>query len=265
MKRKLILLFLLLVLHIFLLVNLRFTAWPEMFSYPYLRNNGFLIYKDMVHPYTPVLTMTLSTLYKLFGYRLIVLKLFTWVLVLINDVLIFLIVKKISKSSKVSLLSVLFYLFTQPFLDGNMLWFDFAISTPLLFSFYFLLKVFDKQSFQKRNLLFTGLFLMVAVLIKQTSGLYFLAVLGYLILKRTKFQKIIPIFIGPLVLGLPLLFRLIQEGALMDFLNWVLIYPARYWTKFPGYVRMDVLQRDVFTLFLILAPSLVVSGLGAFG
>ena len=128
MKKSIVLIVLAaLIVHVFLLSGLRFTAWPEMLSYPYLRNNGYLLYKDMIHPYPPILTMVLSIVYKLFGYKLIVLKIFTWLIILVNDILIFLVAKKITKSVKYSVLSLISYILLQPFLEGNQLWFDLAV------------------------------------------------------------------------------------------------------------------------------------------
>jgi len=37
---------LMLFIHLFFLINLKFTAWPEMTSYAYLYNNGFTLYKE---------------------------------------------------------------------------------------------------------------------------------------------------------------------------------------------------------------------------
>lgn len=123
MKRVYLFLLILLGIHIFLLFNLKFTAWPEMLSYPY----------------PPVLTFVLSIIYKLFGYRLIVIKVFTWLIILANDILIFKIVNKVVNSEQWSVISVLFYALIQPFLEGNQLWFDLAIVPSVLLGLLFFL------------------------------------------------------------------------------------------------------------------------------
>src|SRR3989344_9384315 len=104
--KKYFLLVLLLLGHLFFLGNMQFTAWPEMLSYPYLVNNGFKLYSDLVHPYPPLLTYILAVLFRVFGVKLIVLKIFTWLLLLINDVLIFKIVGKLARNTFLSLFSV---------------------------------------------------------------------------------------------------------------------------------------------------------------
>lgn len=237
-----------LVVHVFLLSGLRFTAWPEMLSYPYLRNNGFLLYKDMIHPYPPVLTMALSIIYKLFGYKLIVLKVFTWLIILVNDVLIFLIVKKMVNSERWAVISVIFYVLIQPFLEGNQLWFDLAIVPFILLSTYCILQ---------KKFFWSGLFLGVAILTKQTVGLYLVFGILYIAYRERNFKKVLLFLLGPAVLFLVLLFRLITEGALSGFLNWTLIYPFTRWSKFPGYVQMVLTRRDIVILVLLVLPAIL--------
>ena len=238
--------FLLLSVQLFFLANLQFTAWPEMFSYAYLRNNGFLIYKDMIHPYTPLLTMVLSWIYTLFGYHLWVLQTAAWAVAISTSVLVFLLTKQVTKNSWLALVSLALYVFLQPFFEGNMLWFDLAIMPPLLLALLFLLR---------RNLLLSGLFIAAAMLIKQTTGLYFLFSIFYLVfVQKLRFSKLKRFFYGSLILGIPLLIRLIQENALSDFVNWVLIYPLTKWGNIIGYVRMEMSVHEVVVILILLTP-----------
>ena len=237
-----------LVVHVFLLSGLRFTAWPEMLSYPYLRNNGYLLYRDMIHPYPPVLTMALSIVYKLFGYRLIVVKVFTWLIILVNDVLIFLVAKKLSKKNIFALISLSLYVFTQPFLEGNQLWFDLAIVPSVLLGMLFFL---DKKY------LISGFSLGVAILTKQTAGL-FLVVSGlWLVIGERNFKKLLIFLTGPIILFLILVLRLITEDSLAGFFNWTLIYPFTWWSKFPGYVQMALTNRQLAIFALLVIPVLL--------
>lgn len=248
MKKVYLLLLVLLGIHLFLLVNLKFTAWPEMLSYPYLRNNGYLLYKDMIHPYPPVLTMALSIVYKLFGYKLIVLKIFTWLIILVNDVLIFLIVKKMVNSERWAVISVIFYVLIQPFLEGNQLWFDLAIVPAILLSTYYILQ---------KKYFWSGLFLGVAILTKQTAGLYLVFGILYIAFKEKNFKKLLDFVIGPIILFLVLVLRLTTEGALSGFFNWTLIYPFTWWSKFPGYVQMTLSRREIVILVLLVTPAIL--------
>src|SRR3989344_5738130 len=160
--RNKIILGLLILLHLFLLSHLRFTLWPEILSYPYFSNHGFFLYRDFIYPYPPLLTLILSQIYATFGYSLEVVKIFTWSLLVINDILIFLITKKITQKVFLSLSAVGLYVFLQPFLEGNMLWFDGAMVTPLLAAFLFTLYS------SSTGFIFAGIFFMIAIFIKQT-------------------------------------------------------------------------------------------------
>jgi hypothetical protein len=230
-------------IHIVLLLNLRFTAWPEMFSFPYLYNNGFNLYKDMVHPYTPLLTTLLAYLYKIFGYNIWVVKFLTYFLILINDLLIFKIVSKITKNSKYGLYAILFYLLTQPFLDGNQLWFDFAMSTPILVGS---LLILNKKYF------LSGVAFAIAFLTKQNSALFL--IFGLLLsLKHKNYFKIL---LGSLLPIIPFSIYLFQKNTIVDFFNWVLIYPSKYWTNFPNYVQMIPNNRQLFILLILFVPTI---------
>lgn len=233
----------LMLVHIVTLFNLKFTAWPEIFSFPYLFNNGFDLYKDMVHPYTPLLTLLLSFLYKLFGYNVWVVKSITCLLVLINDLLIFRITIKLTNKSKWGIFAVIFYALTQPFLDGNQLWFDFAISTPILLGVFLIL---NKKYF------LTGIALAVAFLIKQNSALFFAPALIY----AFKDKKIFRLLVGALLTVTPFAIYLYQGSSIIDFFNWTLIYPSEYWTSFPNYVQMLPTNRQFLILIILFIPSL---------
>jgi len=248
MKKTYLFIIILLGIHLFLLSNLKFTAWPEMLSYPYFRNNGYLLYKDMIHPYPPVLTIALSIVYKLFGYKLIVLKVFTWLIILVNDVLVYLIAKKITKKNAFALASLSLYVLVQPFLEGNQLWFDLAIVPTVLFSTYYLLQ---------KKYFWSGLFLGVAILTKQTAGLYLIFGMAYIACKEKNFKKVLEFVIGPIILFAILIVRLITEGAVLGFFNWTLIYPFTWWSKFPGYIQIALTKTQLATMFFISIPAIL--------
>lgn len=240
-------LILLVFLHFFILSNLRFTAWPEIFSFPYLKNNGFLLYKDMVHAYPPVLTVILSIIYKVFGYNLEILKLTTWLLILCNDLLIYKITSKLTKNKAFSLVAVAAYVLIQPFLDGNQLWFDFALTTPLLFGLLFYLN---------KNLLLSGIFFAVAALTKQTGAFFYLITLFWLIYTKESKRGVKRYIYGSLSLGLIFIYILFLENQFREFVTWVVYYPSVFWSKFPGYVQLSLTTRELAILALIISPSL---------
>jgi len=249
MKKYLPFILLLIGIHLLLLMNLRFTAWPEMVSFPFLSNNGYILYKDMIHAYPPVLTIILGVMYKIFGYKLIVLKIITWLIIILNDVLIVKITQKISGSSLWSLISLIFYVFTQPFLEGNMLWYDLAIVPAILFAF---LSILNRKYF------IAGFFFAVAALAKQNAALFLIFSIFYVLYRERSIKKLAVFLIGPLLLIATFITKLIADSSLMDFLNWTLIYPAKYWTNFPGYVQMGLSHRQLLIFIALCLPAFFV-------
>lgn len=248
------------ILHLLILNQLTFTAWPEMLSYPYLLSNGFLPYKDFIFPYPPLLVLILSSIFNIFGYSPFVLKIFTWILILLTDFFVYLVLKKISKNNLILILFLLIYIFLQSFLDGNMLWFDFASVLPLLAGLYFCLVWQSKQ--KVKYLFFVGIFLSLATVIKQVNILYFLALAIFYFSKKKKFllKEVLYLISGCLIIFIPFLFYILHINATQEFFNWVIFYPIAEWSKFPGYVNFNISKRQLITIVLIFSPLLFAVG-----
>ena len=58
---------LLIIGHIGVLTQLRFEVWPELLVMPYLQQNGFELYRDMIVPWTPGLMWILHGWFSLVG------------------------------------------------------------------------------------------------------------------------------------------------------------------------------------------------------
>lgn len=239
---------LLLFLHLTFLINLQFTAWPEMFSYPYLLNHGFRLYQDIALPYEPLLPVILSWVYKIFGYELLTLKLFTWVLILISDLLIFYISYKLIGKKLISILPLSLYIIIQPLADGNLLWFDLA-SVPFILTglaIFFL----DK----KKKFFFLGLFLALAFFIKQQIALAFLILIIYLLL--TKQVRNLAHFIFGLMIPIFLIFLyVIFFSNIEDWFFWTKIVPVFWYPKFSGYTKWPE-TFEIIKLLLLFGPAL---------
>lgn len=253
-KKLFFLTFGLLFIHLVILLSIQFTAWPEMLSYPYLFNNGFTLYKDFVYPYPPLLTIVLAQLYRVTGYSLSVLQLFTWVIILINDVFVLGIVKKLSKRWDIALGALALYVFTQPFLEGNQLWFDLALVPLSLTAIYFLL-----QKRNTKNLILSGIFFAFAALVKQTCGLFLIIGVIYVLIVEKKLVKAIYFALGPIIIGAGLVVYLVGQGILSYFTNWNLLYPFGFWSKFPGYVQMNLTNGQMLILGTLLFPIFVIA------
>lgn len=245
------------ILHILILSNLQFTAWPEVLGYPYLFANGFSLYKDMIVPYPPGLIWILASIYELFSYNPEVLKYFTWFLIISIDLLIILIFENL-KIGKTAFFFFFLYIFLQPFLDGNMLWFDIATTPFLLLAFIFSIN-FSRNKHYK-DIFWIGLFLGLAMLIKQIAIVYFFAFILWYLFFLTKKKKLFhPLIFFSLGLGIPMGFLLLSlniEGVIWDFWNWTVFYPLTQWSKFPGYVAFEISRRTFVVLVLLFLPLL---------
>ena len=232
-------------IHLLILKSITFTAWPEMFSYPYLLNNGFLIYKDIAHPYVPLLSFILAFYYKIFGTTLLSHQIFTWGLILVNDLLIFLVAQKFLKKT-LTLVPVLIYAFLQPIFEGNMLWFDLATTPFILGSFISFLYLKN----EKQKLFWFGLLLALALLIKQQAivlvGLIFLVLLFS---KETR-KNVLYFIIGGLIPVTFIFLLLTLQGVFKDYIFWTLEFPLVWLPKFPGYTDTPT-NKNILMLFLL--------------
>ncbi|QQG43454.1 MAG: glycosyltransferase family 39 protein [Candidatus Daviesbacteria bacterium] len=246
---KYLFLIFILILHILVLNQLTFTAWPEMLSYPYLLSNNFFFYKDFVMPYPPGLVLILSAVYHLFEFSPLVLKYFTWIYILVGDLLIFLIIKKLTNNLKLSFLLTFLYILLQSVLDGNMMWFEIGMLPFLLLEFLMVLAWLEKK--RPIYLFWGALFLSFSILVKQTAVLYSLPLLFILIKNRElNYKNILYLIYG----GAPLIgfiVYLVVNNSLMDFTNWNIYYPINFWSKFPGYTGFQISRREFLTIMIL--------------
>lgn len=247
----------LLLFHLFLLVNLRFEAWPEMVLYPWLLSKGFLLYRDIINPYLPFLTWLLFLFSKISGFTILNLKLLTWIFILLTDLLVFYISLKFWKSQKVALYSLAFFIFWQPFLDGNSLWFDLTTTPFLLLTFHFFSFFLSKKA-PSKNLFLASLFLAVAFFIKQTTLWFYLLLFLYLLLQKDKklelrfregFLLIFPLIVFLLFTG----FYFYNQKIFNDFLFWSLKFPFLVLPKMPGHKQLPNLRQLALTLIPFLS------------
>lgn len=238
----------LLILHLLILANLQFTAWPEMFSYPYLLNNGFNLYKDIALPYQPVLVLLLSGIYKIFGMNLLTLQIFTSCIILFSDFLIFLISQKILGEKLLSLVPLALYIAIQPLTSGDMLWFDLATVPFILLAIISLLN--DKY------FLF-GVFLGGAFFIKQQVGVAIALVLIYLLLTK-KFSNLFKSALGLLIIALLVSLYVLKTGIINDYIFWTFTVPTVWYPKLPGYSNWPTFPQLIM-ISIIFLPGIVLT------
>jgi len=234
MKKISLFLPLILLVHLVLLVLLRFTAWPEMTLWPYLLNKGLLPYRDIVVIYPPTLILFLSFLGKIFGVTLLGLKIYTWILILLTDLLVFLTAKKLTKNIKIALISLAFYILWQPFFEGNAFWFDLVLAPLALLVFYFSVK---------KKFLWSGLLFGLAITIKQTAFWFFVPIiLTFWLGKELRLRTIVKFILGlaiPLFICLVFLFK---TGLFQDFWRWAVDFGVFYLPRAPGQVQPPTIK-----------------------
>src|SRR3989338_5518695 len=244
-----------LLIHLILLTNTRFTLWPEMVVYPYLMNNGFALYRDIINPYPPLLTSFLAVFSRLFGYHPFPYQILTWALIVIIDLLVFFISRKIWGKNLSAYTSLIFFVLLSIPFSINGLWFD-LLQTPLvLVSFYYFYQYFKKP--QTKSFLFLSFFfLAVAFLIKQQILWLFF---WYLLVLFAKFGKkmvtvmpkliLIPLSLMALqILGVILLWG---KDVLGQSLYWVYYFPFFKASMMPGYILWST-PRQLLPLFFLL-------------
>jgi hypothetical protein len=170
----------LLIIHLLLLVMVQFTAWPEMMLWPYLLTKGWLPYRDIAMAHNPLLVVDVAIFYKLFGAGLVQLKLYTWLLIVLTDLVLFEVARRLW-NSRLAILALAFYIPLQVFYEGNGLWFDLALAPFALFLFYLI-----KQGKHVQ----VGIFWALAFLVKQTAFWFLFPVAAAFYMLKSRDVKI---------------------------------------------------------------------------
>jgi hypothetical protein len=219
--------------HLLLLLNLKFTAWPEMLLWPYMLIQGLLPYKDIAIVHTPHLIIDLAFLYKVFGVGILQLKIFTWLLIAFSDLIIFWVAKKLW-NKKTALIAISIFAFWQMFFDGNGLWFDLMLVPLSVITFYLL---------QKKRYFWTGVLWAVMFLTKQTA-IWFLLPIGFSLIKN--FKKFA---IGVLTIIIPFILVIWIFGAWPYFYQWAIYFGIFVLPKASGQIQLPDLKNLVVAAF----------------
>lgn len=240
----------LVVIHLLLLSTLLFSAWPEMILWPYLINQNLLPYRDIAIAHTPLLIFSLSAFYKFFGTSLWSLKIFSWVVVLITDLLIYWITKKLTGDRRKALFSLAFYVLWQPYFEGNGVWFDVLLAPLGLLTFYFL---WFKKYF------WSGFVLAISLLTKQTA-LWFMfpMILTLWLTNEMKTKSILKIITGFFFPAIFFLLSLVKDNLINSFYYWAVQFGIGYLPKAEGQVKLPGIKQ---LLSLIMPYSFFLLGL----
>jgi hypothetical protein len=227
-----LLLFLILLLHVFILSKIMFFPYPEIFVYPYLTNNGLIPYKDIFDQHFPGLMFLPINFHYLGMVTVEAARIWMIGVAVITQVLIYLIGRQILKNEYKAITANFFYLLWHPLLEGWIPWLEVYQAIFYLPAFYFSY-LFLEQNRKNYNLvILIGFFLSLALLFKQvTLPLAFLLFL--FLLFKIKTTKIILTFaLGflpvPIIITLYFYFR----GALIDMWYWTIWFNLTTFTQF---------------------------------
>ena len=255
-----------LLVHLLLLINTRFTLWPEMVVYPYLLNNNFQLYRDIINPYPPILTWFLAIFAKFFGYLPPPYQILTWVIILIIDLSIYIISQKVFKNKLFALSSVAFFAVLSIPFGVNGLWFDLVQTPFILWALYFFYKFLNAKAknILKYNFFISFLLVTIAFFIKQQV---FWVALLFVAFGLSKYRFDVLKFLknhyqASLPLGVLFIFHVLYffvQGTLANFAFWVFYFPAFLASKMPGYVLLPSAKQMlvVLALFVLLVPTMV--------
>jgi hypothetical protein len=238
------------VVHLIFLVSLKFTAWPEMLVWPYLIIKGWLPYANIAIAHTPLLLIKLAVFYKLFGVGVIQLKIFTWLLVIFTDLLVYFVASRLW-GKKTGILSVAAFAVWQLFFDGNGLWFDLVVVPISILTFYLL---------TKRHYFWAGVFWAFMFFTKQTA-IWFLIPIGIKIVQSTEYrvqstERFLFGSLGILVVGIA---GLGLWGVLPSFYKWAIDFGVFILPKAAGQVQLPDLKNLLVSVFpfLIFIPLIL--------
>lgn len=217
-------------LHLALLANLLFTAWPEMVLWPYLMLHNWKPYQDIAIVHTPILLAELTAFYNIVGVGVTQLKIFTWFYILVTDVLLYWVVKKLFNQTK-AVISLAVFITLSLIYQINGMWFDVAL-IPLAILIYYCLKT--------KKYLWVGILWAIAFFTKQTA-FWFLIPMGIQVLMDTK-RDLGKIMLGTVSTSLVIITVLFLMNVLPGFYYWAINFGIFYLPHAPGQVVLPSLR-----------------------
>jgi len=154
-------------IHLVILLKTAYIEWPELLYYPWLISKGLFPYRDIVLMYFPGAYYLLLPIYKIVGFSLLGQKTAAYLFILITDLGLFILSRKIFRNMKISCLVLGFFIFWHPVFEGNTIWYETILSPFYLIAFYLSLLVLKKNSLYFRLLL--GIAFTFILFIKQPA------------------------------------------------------------------------------------------------
>ena len=225
-RRTAIILFLIILLKVVLFVP--FISEPlerDEGAYGYIAQQvlaGGLPYRDAFDHKPPAVYYLYASVFKLFGDSLLAIRVFTLCFSLITLLVIFALASHLWGSSAGLLAAFFFALFSGgPLVQGTAANTETFMVLPLLLALW---------SFLAGGYFWAGVFSGVAISFKQVAVVNFLVLLLFAFLKKRPWK----LMLGSLVVPLIFLLYFFFQGALNDFIYWVILVNSKYLQSVPG-------------------------------
>ena len=221
-----------------------------MLLWPYMMIQGLLPYKDIAIAHTPHLVIDLAIFFKIFGVGVLQLKIYTWLLIIFTDLVVYWVSNKLW-NRKVAIVSTFSFVILQIFFDGNGLWFDSLLAPFSVLLFYLV---------SKKNYLWTGIVWAVMFLTKQTA-VWFLLPIAWQVAKNEerKMKNLIKYVYGvSIVLG-SFLLLLFTFNLLPSFYTWAVNFGIFILPGAQGQIQLPDLKNLIVAgfPFVVFVPFLL--------
>src|SRR4030042_3504775 len=217
-------------IQLILLSKLIFFPYPELFSYPYFTSHGLIPYKQIFDQHFPGFMFFPINLYTLGMTTPQMARLWQFALVVLIQLILFFVTKKLFKSNILALSTNFLYLIWQPFFEGWVLWVDSFLPLFLLPAFYFSYKA--KEGRNKYDYLLAGLFFGISLIFKQVIIPLIVLVLLYYLLEKKYLKGVYWYLLGLLPLPILMIFYFFLKGAFYEFIYWTVTYNLTVFAEF---------------------------------
>jgi hypothetical protein len=199
---------------------------------------GWLPYKNIAIAHNPLMLVDLLILFKLVGVGITQLKVFTWLLILLSDIVLFFVAKKLW-DKRVAILSLAFFIPLQIIYEGNGLWFDLYMGLLAFICFYTL---------KTKQFVWAGIFWAAALLTKQTA-VYFLVPIAFYFFGAKKTDGVKKFLTGALGVGAVFSATLFIFNLWPDYINWAIKFGVFTLPKAAGQIHYPTLKQLAVSLF----------------
>lgn len=248
---------LIIIVQVFVLTNMDYLVYPEIFIYPYLTKIGLIPYKEIIDQHFPglfFLPVNFSTL----GMTSIdKVRVFHYLLLVLDQIMIFTLVARYTKKTYAALVASSIYAAFYVVFDGHVFWIENILTTLFLANIYFIY-CFEKSK-NSIYLIIAGVMMGAASLMKQTSVILIFISLLYLFTKKCSYKDILRYLVGPIISIAYLLYFLIDRKIINEFYQWTIDFNLKHYSglanKLPGVKQVLVVSALVISSIFVLVKK----------